>query len=191
MRRGEAGRYYLLAAGATANDFYARLGGGRRMGLQSRATVFVAIGGLLAMMGGFVYYASLDNPELEKVEIGLDGVRVIDVNTVEDTAKLEVTFMVANPSDKTFTVPVISYDLEANGMPLGSGVYSTEDVSMPGRAAFYAGVEIPLKNTFKLAKSAVDDGLYDAIVSGQEGIEYDATGMITVETSWSIVEKEF
>ena len=158
------------------------------MNLQSRATVFAAIAALLAMMGGFVYYASLDNPELEKVEVDLDGVRVIDVDTISNTAKLEVSFLVANPSDKTFTVPVIKYDLYANGEPIGAGVYSTEDVSMPGRAAFYAGVEIPLKNTFVLARSAVDGGLYDAIVSEQGGVEYDATGTIMVETSWSIVE---
>ena len=160
------------------------------MGLQSRATVFAAIGGLLAMMGGIVFYASLDNPELEKVEIELQEVRVIDVNKIENSAKLEVTFLVANPSEKTFTVPVISYDLYANGESIGSGVYSTEDVSMPGRAAFYAGVEIPLKNFFKLTKSTVNDEIYDAIVNG-EGVDYTANGMITVETSWSLIEKDF
>ena len=160
------------------------------MGLQSRATVFAAIGGLLAMMGGIVFYASLDNPELEKVEIELQEVRVIDVNKIENSAKLEVTFLVANPSEKTFTVPVISYDLYANGESIGSGVYSTEDVSMPGRAAFYAGVEIPLKNFFKLTKSTVNDEIYDAIVNG-ESIDYTANGMITVETSWSLIEKDF
>lgn len=162
-----------------------------RMNLQSRAIVFVAIAALLAMMGGLFYYVSLDRPELEKVRIGLDGVRIIDVDTVSDTAKLEVSFMVANPSEKTFTVPVISYDLTANGVPIGSGVYSTEDVSMPGRAAFYAGVEIPLKNTFVLAKGTVDDDLYDLIVSDSGSVEYGATGVITVETSWSIIEEDF
>ena len=142
------------------------------------------------MMGGIVFYASLDNPELEKVEIELQGVRVIDVNKIENSAKLEVTFLVANPSEKTFTVPVISYDLYANGESIGSGVYSTEDVSMPGRAAFYAGVEIPLKNFFKLTKSTVNDEIYDAIVNG-ESVDYTANGMITVETSWSLIEKDF
>lgn len=160
------------------------------MNLQSRATVFAAIGAMLALMGGIVYYASLDNPELEKVEIELHQVRVIDINKIEDSAKLEVSFMVANPSDKTFTVPVISYDLYADGTLLGSGVYSTEDVSMPGRAAFYAGVEIPLKNTFVLAKTAANADIYDAVVNGDE-LDYTANGRITVETSWSIIEKEF
>lgn len=159
--------------------------------LQSRVTVFIAIGALLAMMGGLFYYVSMDIPELEKVRIGLDGVRVIDVDTVSDTAKLEVSFLVANPSEKTFTVPAISYDLTANGVPIGSGVYSTQDVSMPGRAAFYAGVEIPLKNTFVLAKSTIDDDLYDLIVLDSGAVEYGATGVITVETSWSIIEEDF
>ena len=160
------------------------------MALQSRATVFAAIAGLLAMMGGFVLYASLDNPELEKVEIELMEVKVLDVNKIENSAKLEVTFLVSNPSEKTFTVPVISYDLYANGESIGAGAYSTEDVSMPGRAAFYAGVEIPLKNIFKLTKSTVSDEIYDAIVNG-ENVDFSANGRITVETSWSIIEKDF
>ncbi len=160
------------------------------MGLQSRVTVFVAIAGLLAMMGGFVLYASLDNPELEKVKIELDSVQVTDINTVDDTAELEVAFLVSNPSEKTFTVPVIEYYLTADGAELGRGVYSTEDISMPGRAAFYGGAEIPLKSTFVLKKGLVDDDIYDMIVGGSD-VKYDAGGIITVETSWSLIEKEF
>ena len=152
--------------------------------------VYIAIAGLLAMMGGIVYYASLDNPQLEQVEIKLSDVRIIDVNKIEDTAKLEVTFLVKNPSEKTFTIPVIGYQLFADGQLLGSGQYSTEDIAMPGRAVFYSGVEIPLKNMFVLVKSNVDSGIYDAILNDQIS-NYSAEGSITTETSWSIVEKEF
>ena len=45
--------------------------------------------------------------------------------------------MITNPSDTTFTVPRITYELYADGVLLGDGSYSTEDISMPGRAAFY------------------------------------------------------
>ncbi|MCV0372897.1 MAG: hypothetical protein K5793_05010 [Nitrosarchaeum sp.] len=152
--------------------------------------VYAAIAGLLAMMGGIVYYASLDNPQLEQVEIRLDSVKIIDVNKIENTAKLEVTFSVKNPSEKTFTVPVISYQLFANGTLLGSGQYSTEDISMPGRAIFYSGVEIPLKNTFVLVKSNVDSGIYDSVTNG-DITNFSAEGSITTETSWSVIEKEF
>ena len=35
------------------------------MALQSKMTVYAAIAGVLGLMGGIVYYASLDNAELE------------------------------------------------------------------------------------------------------------------------------
>ena len=62
--------------------------------LQGRSILFVAIGGLLAIMGGIVYYASLDNPELEKIEIQLTDVEIIDVNNIENKAKLQTIFLV-------------------------------------------------------------------------------------------------
>ena len=55
--------------------------------------LFAAIGGLLAIMGFFVFYASLDNPQLEQVEIELVGVEVTEVNSIENRAELETTFL--------------------------------------------------------------------------------------------------
>ena len=152
--------------------------------------VYAAIAGLLAMMGGIIYYASLDNTELEQVEIRLSDIQIIDVNKIENTAKLEVTFLVKNPSDKTFTVPVITYQLFADERLLGSGQYSTEDISMPGRAAFYSGAEIPLKNTFVLVAANVDNQLYESILN-EKISNFRVEGSITAETSWSVFEKEF
>ena len=152
--------------------------------------VYAAIGGLFAMMGGVVWYASLDNPQLELAEIELQSVEVISINTIEDSAKLQITFLVKNPSEKTFTVPIISYDLYANGFKIGSTSYSTVDIAMPGRAAFFPGTEIPLKNFFQLFRSEVNSDIYQTIVNG-ENVEFSAKGMITVETAWSLVEKEF
>jgi len=160
------------------------------LGLQSKGLVYAAIAGLLALMGGFVYYASLDNPYLEQVEIELQSVEVLEVNSIENSATLRVSFLVKNPSEKTFTVPSIAYELSGNGMVLGQGKYSTEDIAMPGRAAFYSGVEIPLKNIFTLTEATVDSGIYQAIIN-EEGVDYSATGVITVETAWAIAEVEF
>ena len=142
------------------------------------------------MMGIIVWYASLDNPELEQVEIKLLNVEVKDINKIENSAKLEVTFLVKNPSEKTFTVPIIGYQLYADGQLLGSGQYSTEDIAMPGRAVFYSGVEIPLKNTFILNKSDVNSEIYQAVLNGNIS-SFSAEGSITAETSWSLIEKEF
>ncbi|MBI2127472.1 MAG: hypothetical protein HYU00_00135, partial [Nitrosarchaeum sp.] len=56
------------------------------MGLQNKIIVYAAIAGLFGMMGIIVWYASLDNPELEQVEIKLLNVEVKDVNKIENSA---------------------------------------------------------------------------------------------------------
>ena len=160
------------------------------MNPPGRPILFLAIIGLLAMMGGIVYYASLDNDDLSMATIELGEVELIDVNSIENRAILKVTFLVANPGDVTVTVPVISYQLYADGSEIGSGAYSTEDVAMPGRAAFYPDAEIPLKNKLTIVMSEMNETVYNKIVSGQV-IQYAATGQMTVESAWSIVELEF
>ena len=152
--------------------------------------VYAAIAGLFGMMGIIVWYASLDNPELEQVEVELLNVEIKDVNKIENSAKLEVTFLVKNPSEKTLTVPIIGYQLYADDQLLGSGQYSTEDIAMPGRAVFYPGAEIPLKNIFILNKSDINSEIYQAILDGRIN-NFSAEGSITTETSWSLIEKEF
>ena len=155
-----------------------------------RSILIVAILALLGIMAGGVYYASLDYPELERATIELDSVELTDVNSIENTAKLKVTFLVTNPSDLTFTIPLINFDLYVDGVFVGLGSYSTEDIAMPGRAAFYSGAEIPLYTYMTIVRSTDNYSAYDSIVSGTN-VEYSANGMITVESAWSIVEKEF
>ena len=121
------------------------------MALQSKFTVYLAIVGVFALMGGIVFYASLDNDELALIEIELTNVELLDVNTINNQAKFEVTFLVTNPSDKTLTVSQIDFQLYGDEKLLGPGLYSTADIALPGRALFFSGAEIPLKNTFVLA----------------------------------------
>ena len=152
--------------------------------------LFVAIGGLLAFMGYIVYYASLDNPQLEQIEIILASVELMEVNSIENRAELQTTFLVKNPSEKTFTVPLISFELFANGNSIGTGQYSTEDIAMPGRAAFYPGAEIPLKSKFHLVLRDTNAPEYELITNGQQ-VQYSVEGIVTAETAWSLIEKEF
>ena len=160
------------------------------MALQNKIIVYAAIAALFGMMGIIVWYASLDNSELEQVEIKSLNVVVGDINKIENSAKLEVTFLVKNPSEKTLTVPIISYKLYADGILLGSGQYSTEDIAMPGRALFLSGMEIPLKNTFILKASDVNPETYQAVLNGNIS-SFSADGSITTQTSWSSGEKAF
>ena len=158
------------------------------MGLQSKLTVYAAIVGCLALMGGIVYYASLDNVSLEQVEVELANVALREAG--EDEAKFVVTFLVKNPSEKTYVVPVIAYQLYANDVLLGSGKYSTEDVALPGRAQIFGGGEVPLKNTFILNKSEVGSEIYQSMISN-EITNFMVEGMITTQSTWSVAETEF
>ena len=160
------------------------------MVLQSKMTVYLAIAGTFALMGGIVFYASLDNIELDLVEIELINVELREVNTETNQAKFEVTFLVTNPSDKTLTVSQIDYQLYGDDKLLGSGLYSTADIALPGRALFYSGAEIPLKNMFVLSKSETNSKIYENAVNEQIS-GFVANGKIITQTSWSETEKEF
>jgi hypothetical protein len=85
---------------------------------------------------------------------------------------------------------LIGYQLYADGELLGSGQYSTADIAMPGRAIFSSGAEIPLKNTFELDRSEVNNEIYQAVLDGDIN-SFKAEGVITAETAWSVFEKEF
>ena len=160
------------------------------MGLQNKTTVYAAIAGVFALMGGIIFYASLDNADLEQVEIKLTNVKLIDINIIDNQAKFEVTFLVKNPSDKTLTVSVIDYQLYGDDVLLGSGLYSTADVALPGRALFYSGAEIPLKNTFVLSKSEVNSEIYEKAVN-EKITNFTSEGNITTQTAWSEIDKDF
>jgi hypothetical protein len=160
------------------------------MALQSKLTVYAAIAGVFALMGGIIFYASLDNVELEQVEIELTNVELINVNTADDQAKFEVTFLVKNPSDKTLTVSIIDYQLYGDGSLLGSGLYSTTDVALPGRALFTSGAEIPLKNIFVLNKDEVSSETYEKAIN-EKIMDFTSGGKITTQTSWSETDKDF
>ena len=64
--------------------------------LQSKMILYVAIGALFAFMGGIVYYSTFDLPELEKSEIELYSVEVIEVNNFENYISLKTTFLIKN-----------------------------------------------------------------------------------------------
>jgi len=104
------------------------------LSLQSKMILYVAIGGLFAFMGGIVYYSTFDIPELEKSEIELYSVEVIEVNNFENYISLKTTFLVKNFGEKTVTVPVISYQFFANGKFIGTSNFSAEDIPLTGRA---------------------------------------------------------
>ena len=158
------------------------------MALQSRLTVYAAIVGCLGLMAGIVYYASLDNVSLEQVQVELTDVGLREAG--ESEAKLTLTFIVKNSSEKTFVVPVIEYQLYGDDVLLGSGKYSTEDVALPGRAQIFGGAEVPIKNTFVLNKDEITLEIYQSVINNEIS-NFVAEGMIITQSTWSVAETEF
>ena len=80
--------------------------------------LYVAIGGLFAFLGVIIFYSTLDFPELEKSELELLSVNVVEIDSIQNRMHLELIFGVTNYGERTVTVPVISYELFANGKSL-------------------------------------------------------------------------
>ena len=152
--------------------------------------LYVAIGGLFVFLFAMVGVSLLDIPELEKSQLRLGSVEVTDVNTIDNHAKLKISFLITNHGERTFVIPVISYELFANGKSIGTSSYSVEDIPMTGRAPFYPGAEIPLDSYLKISLTESNSDEYLAIVNG-EFVEFSVKGQYTIETAWQLIEKEF
>ena len=153
-------------------------------------TLYVAIAGLLAFLFTMMGVSLMDIPELEKSQLRLGSVEVTGINTIENHAKLKVSFLITNHGERTFVIPVISYELFANGKSIGTSSYSVEDIPMTGRAPFYPGAEIPLDSYLKISLTESNSDEYLAIVNG-ESVEFSVKGQYTIETAWQLIEKEF
>ena len=152
--------------------------------------LYVAIGGLFVFLFAMVGVSLMDIPELEKSQLRLGSVEVTGINTIENHAKLKVSFLITNHGERTFVIPVISYELFANGKSIGTSSYSVEDIPMTGRAPFYPGAEIPLDSYLKISLTESNSDEYLAIVNG-EFVEFSVKGQYTIETAWQLLEKEF
>ena len=152
--------------------------------------LYVAIGGLFAFMGAIVYYSTLDFPELEKSELKLLSVDIVEIDSIENRLFLNVVFGITNYGERTVTVPEISFELFADGVSLGASSYSVSDIPMPGRALLTSGLQVPLvgKITINLTDDIKD--VYEAIAAG-ESLDYRVTGQYTIETAWQIVDIQF
>jgi len=106
--------------------------------------LYVAIGGLFAFMGAIVYYSTLDFPELEKSELDLLSVDVVEIDSIENRIFLKVIFGITNHGERTVTIPEISFALFANGLSLGSSSYSVSDIPMTGRVLLTPGLQVSI-----------------------------------------------
>ena len=152
--------------------------------------LYVAIGGLFAFLGGMVWFSTLDFPELEKSELELLSVDVVEIDSIDNRITLNIIFGVTNFGERTVTVPEISYELFANGRSLGSSSYSVSDIPMTGRALLISGMQVVLES--KMTINLTDDikHVYKSIANG-ESVGYRVNGQYTIETAWQVLDIQF
>jgi len=152
--------------------------------------VYVAIGAMFAFMGGIVWYSTYDIPELEKSELELLSVNVVEIDSIQNRMYVDVVFGITNHGERTVTVPEISFQLFANGKSVGSSSYSVSDIPLNGRALMLTGMQVPLvgKITINLTDDIKD--IYEAMAAG-ESLDYRVVGQYTIETAWQVIDTKF
>ena len=152
--------------------------------------LYVAIGGLFAFLGGIVYYSTIDFPELEKSELELLSVDVIEIDSIQNRMFLDVVFGITNHGERTVTVPQIGFELFANGKSLGSSSYDVSDIPMNGRALLLSGMQVPLVGEITINLTDDIKDIYEAIAAG-ESLDYRVIGQYTIETAWQVIDIQF
>jgi len=152
--------------------------------------VYVAIGALFAFLGGIVYYSTLDFPELEKSELELLSVDVVEVDSIQNRMHLDLVFGVTNYGERTVTVPEISLELFANGKSLGSSSYDVLDIPLNGRALMLSGMQVPLVGEITINLTDDIKDIYEAMAAG-ESLDYRVVGQYTIETAWQVIDIKF
>ena len=156
----------------------------------SKIFLYVAIGGLFAFLGGIVYYSTLDFPELEKSELDLLSVDVVEIDSIENRIFLKIIFGITNNGERTVTVPEISFELFANGQSLGSSSYSISDIPMTGRVLLTSGLQVTVPGEITINLTDDNKDIYEAIAAG-ESLDYRVIGQYTIETAWQLLDLQF
>lgn len=157
---------------------------------KGRLVIIACFAGLGAMMLLFYVYANSFQGDLNKVIVSIDNVKVLDENKFDKRAHLDVRFNLQNPTTIVLTISTINYQLYANGVNIGEGHFTTEDIPEAGRPALFANSNLTLPTTFDLVNSEKIAKQYSDITTNQP-IKYEVKGQVTIESFLTAIIKDF
>jgi len=155
-----------------------------------RLVILACFAGLGAMMLFFFVYADSFQPDLNKVVVKVESIKILDENKLEKRAHLDVRFNLQNPTSIVLTVATINYQLYANGQVLGDGHFTTDDIPEAGRPALFANSNVTIPTTFDLVSSDDIAKQYSDITTNQS-VTYEVKGQATIESFLTSVIKDF
>ncbi|MDQ3835458.1 MAG: hypothetical protein M3270_00785 [Thermoproteota archaeon] len=153
----------------------------------------VLIGAIAAVALAIIFYPLIVQTPFdpEKVAIQLTGVNLLSGSEGQQKLDLRVALQITNTNDFTLTTSKISYDLFADGAPVGSDTISYEDVPVNGRPAFFSNQPVPISDTLTLQYSDETAGLFTKILNNSTNINWRISGTATVESGTTEQEKSF
>lgn len=155
-----------------------------------RLVILACFAGLGAMMLFFFVYADSFQPDLNKVVVKVESIKILDENKLEKRVHLDVRFNLQNPTSIVLTVATINYQLYANGKSLGDGHFTTDDIPEAGRPALFANSNVTIPTTFDLVSSDDFAKEYSDITTNQS-VTYEVKGQATIESFLTSVIKDF
>jgi LEA14-like dessication related protein len=134
--------------------------------------------------------------DLNNVTIALSNVSAIAPDTENDSRRIQlnVYFNVYNPTQKTLTTSKIEYELFANGVSLGQGILSYEDIPLNGRPQLYYNSTTTLKSSFEPIYSNSNTKLFNKMVQNPQAakqIKWKVEGEAQIESGFSSSPKRF
>ncbi|HEV3432669.1 MAG TPA: LEA type 2 family protein [Nitrososphaera sp.] len=153
----------------------------------------VLIGAIAAVALAIIFYPLIVQTPFdpERVALQLTGVELLSGSEGEQRLDLRVALQITNTNEFTLTTSRISYDLFADGAPVGSDTISYEDVPVNGRPAFFVNQPVTISDTLTLQYTDEMAAIFSRILNNSTDINWRISGTATIESGTTFQEKNF
>lgn len=131
-------------------------------------------------------------PDLNKVNIAINKIEIKEFSDKNNSAIINVSFDITNPTSQALTTSKIDYKLFANGNSLGDHTISYADIPVNGRPQILSNgnstikdsINVPISNE-KLAKDLRSNS------QKMQNINWRVEGIAIIESGFSSAPKAF